>query len=206
MSFATKDGKLWRDAQTSTIVSFDAYSTARAIADAVQSKRLAGDSIEGASHREVTLTWDCPTSYEACKGRPDWIEGGYIYDLKVSRHADGSALGIRAFADGWMHQLAHYRSGAQACGLDVRGGRLVVVAPKAPHFVFTLEVKTDALDLLEHENIATLQAMRECRLAGVWEGTANEWIKVEPPASANMYLLDEMVFEESPEEVTSDQA
>lgn len=204
MKFSTKDGKAWRDAQTATIVEYGAYSTALDIAEAVRNKKLAGESIERASHKETTLLWTCPISGEACKGRPDWIQGHYIYDLKVSRHADRPGLALRAFQEGWMHQNAHYRTGAQACGLDVRGGRLVIVAPKPPHVVYTFEVKTDALDLIEHENIATLQAMRECRLADEWPGTPDAWTKIEPPASA-VVAFGEMSFdpfeEESEEEV-----
>lgn len=194
MKFSTKEGKAWRDGQTATIVEYDTYMTALDIASAVQSKEIAWQSIERASHKEATLLWNCPVTREACKGRPDWMQGHYVYDLKCSRHADSPGLAVRAYMEGWMHQLAHYRTGAQACGLDIRGGRLVVVAPKPPHVVYTLEVKADALDLLEHENIATLKAMRECRLAGEWPGTPDAWTKVEPPASA-VVAFGEMTFD-----------
>lgn len=199
MTFASKEGKAWRAEQTAEIVTFDAYMTGQRVAAAVMHKAPAQESLAAASHREVTLTWDCPISGEACKGRPDWIQGRHIYDLKVSRYADGSALGLRAYYSGWMHQLAHYRTGAQATGLDVRGGRLVVVAPAPPHMVYTLEVKVDSLDLLEIENIATLKAMRDCRLANDWPGTPDTWTKVEPPADA-MVAFGEMTLGEVEEE------
>jgi exodeoxyribonuclease VIII len=196
MSFASKDGKAWRDAQTATIVSHEDYQTALAIADAVRSKSLAKKSLDAADYRESSLLWTCPVSGEHCKGRPDWIEGRYIYDLKVSRHADGGmgALSFRAYAEGWEHQLAHYRTGAMTLGLDVKGGRLVVVTPKAPHIVYTLEVKIDALDLLELENIATLKEMRACRLADEWLGSEERWVPVEPPPSATV-AFGEMRFD-----------
>lgn len=194
MTFASKDGKAWRDAQTATIVSHEDYQTALAIADAVRSKPLARKSLDAADYRESSLLWTCPVSGEQCKGRPDWVEGRYIYDLKVSRHAEGGALTLRAYIEGWMHQLAHYRTGAMALGLDVKGGRLVVVTPKAPHIVYTLEVKIDALDLLELENIETLRAMRTCRLSDDWPGSPDVWTKVEPPPSATV-AFGEMRFD-----------
>lgn len=194
MSFASKEGKAWRAAQTATIVPHDAYVTALDIADAVRSKPLARKSIDGSEYRESSILWTCPVSHELCKGRPDWIEGRYIYDLKVSRHADSGALSVRAYTEGWMHQLAHYRTGAMAIGLNVLGGRLVVVAPKAPHVVWTLEVKADALDLLELENIATLREMRSCRLSDDWPGSPDVWSKIEPPASATV-AFGEMRFD-----------
>ena len=186
MNFSTKDGKAWRDAQTAQIVAHDAYTTAQDIVAALHAKAPVGEVLAKSSHREVALIWECSGSGEACKGRPDWISGRYLYDLKVSRHADGSALGYRAYVQGWMHQAAHYLVGAQTLGLDLRGARLVVVAPKPPHFVHALEVKTDALDLLALENVATLQAMRECRLANDWPGVPDTWTKIEPPAAADV--------------------
>lgn len=203
MSFSTRDGKEWRDRQRAQIVPFEAYMTAQNIARAVVEKRIAGESIEKSEAREVTLLWDCPGSREACKGRPDWITGHWVYDLKVSRHADGGPLGLRAYFSGWMHQLAHYRTGAQAVGMDVRGGRLVVVAPKPPHMVYALEVKTDCLDLLELENLATLKAMRECRLADSWPGTPDTWTKVEAPADATA-VYGETVWGPAEEEETEE--
>lgn len=184
MTFSTREGKAWRDAQKAEIVPFDAYTTGGNIVHAVLGKKPARESIEAASHVEASLLWNCPLSSEECKGRPDWIEDRYIYDLKVSRYADGHALGLRAFYAGWMHQLSHYRTGAQSLDMDIRGGRLVIVAPAPPHVVYTLEVKMDALDLLEIENISTLKALRECRLENSWPGTPDSWTKIEPPAAA----------------------
>lgn len=186
MTFSTKEGKAWRDAQTAEIVAHDAWTTMQGVVAAVLAKKPALDALESASHREVTLLWECSGSGEACKGRPDWISGRYVYDLKVSRHADGPALGFRAYVQGWMHQAAHYLVGAQTLGLDLRGARLVVVAPSPPHVVYTLEIKPDALDLLALENVATLQAMRECRIANEWPGSPDTWTKIEPPADANV--------------------
>lgn len=202
MTFASKEGKAWRDAQTAEIVPFEAFQIGQDITQAIFKKIPARDSITGASYTEASITWECSLSGEKCKGRPDWIEGRYIYDLKVSRYADGRAVGLSAFYAGWFHQLAHYRTGAQAVGLDVRGGRLVVVAPEPPHVVYTLEVKADALDLLEIENIATLKAMRECREANDWPGTPDDWTKIEPPPDATAAFGETVLGEIKEDEAT----
>lgn len=187
MSFATKEGKAWRDAPEragQTIISFDAGVTVEAIVDALQAKSAVAASLNRASAREQSLLWKCGTTGELCKGRPDWIEGKYIYDLKVSRYASSGYLAHRAFTDGWMHQSAHYRTGADQLGVGIFGGRLVVVDPLPPHFVYTLEVKADSLDILEAENRETLKAMRACRESGAWPGTPEQWTKLEIPAAA----------------------
>ncbi len=185
MTFASNVGKAWRDDHLGMeILSADEALLVGASVAALNRKAIVASSLEAASHVETSLVWRCPITGELCKARPDWIEGRYIGSLKSSRHAEGKSLAYRAYVEGWMHQLAHERTGAQACGLDVRGGRLAVVTPKAPHYVFPLEVKTDTLDLLEIENIATLKAMRECRETGVWADTPDSWEKVEAPASS----------------------
>lgn len=183
MSFATKEGKAWRDEhEGQSILSSTESATLMAMSDALFAKTLANVAITSAVARENSIFWTDADTGEACKGRLDLRDEGYIYDLKVSRYA-GSDLAYRAFVEGWMHQLAHYRSGCAANGLDL-GARLIVVHPVAPHFVYTLEVKPDALDLLAIENSQTLYALGQCRKANHWPGTPDEWTRIEPPPSA----------------------
>lgn len=204
MSFATREGKAWRDDPARAgkiLLSYDVGCQVEAIVDALLAKSEVKKSLDESTSRESSMLWECSITGERCKARPDWTSGRYIYDLKVSRHASNGYLALRAFTEGWMHQLAHYRTGAAELGLNIRGGRLVVVEPAAPHFVYTLEVKIDSLDLLELENIETLKAMRECRVADKWPGTPPGWIKIEPPASANLDVLESSLLgDNEPEE------
>jgi exodeoxyribonuclease VIII len=197
MSFASKEGKAWRDDPVRagrTLLSADVGAKVEAIVDALLNKQGVAASLDNATAREGTLLWDCSVTGEACKARPDWMAGKYIYDLKVSRHAGSGYLALRTFSEGWQHQLAHYRTGAIELGLPIIGGRLVVVDPAPPHFVYTLEVKQDALDLLEIENIQTLKMLRECRVSNKWPSTPDQWVKVEPPATANMDAMNDVAL------------
>lgn len=183
MNFATKEGKAWRDDHASfEILTHEVSWQVSDIVEAIQLKEPVRKSLAFATHKESSIQWI--QENENCKGRPDWIDASHIYDLKISRHAEGKSLAFRAYTDGWMHQLAHNRTGARESGLPVIGGRLVVVSPKAPHYVHLLEVKPDALDLLELENNGTLRAMGECRKRGVWPGTLDAWELIEPPPSS----------------------
>jgi hypothetical protein len=207
LSFASREGKAWRDDPARagrTLLSHGAGETVKAILEALQCKREVKAALDKSTSRETSLVWDCSVTGERCKARPDWTQGHFIYDLKVSRHASGEWLARRAFDEGWMHQLAHYRTGAIELGLDIKGGRLVVVEPTPPHFVFTLQVKTDALDLLEIENIETVKKLRDCRVSGVWPGPP-EWTKIEPPASANMDEFNDVLLSESDEAAELDE-
>jgi hypothetical protein len=203
MNFSTKEGKAWRDDPERagrTLLSYEVGQAVQTIVEALHDKAAVHESLEAAENREASLLWNCSTTGEACKARPDWMQDVHIYDLKVSRHAAGGYLALRAFSEGWMHQLAHYRTGAVELGLPIIGGRLVVVDPAPPHFVHLLEVKVDALDLLEIENIATLKEMRRCRVANDWPSTPDEWRKVEPPASANMDAMNDVALVDETEE------
>lgn len=204
MRFSTKEGKAWRDDPERAgklILTHDEILLVEEIAHAVMTKETAWESIHGATAKEPTIVWRCASSGELCKGRPDWIEGRFVYDLKVTSYATNvGKIAMQAYYEGWMHQLAHYRTGLMQLGNDIRNGRLVVVSSKPPHFVFTLEVKPDALDLLEIENIATLKEMRICREADSWPGTPEDWVKIEPPANA-MAVFGDMAFDvQFPEE------
>lgn len=189
IDYRTKDGKAWRDEHAGEeVLTGDDWSRCADVVDAVLAHPAAGRSLGATVLREATLTW------QDCKARPDWIADGRIVEFKVTRHANaGEWMAHRAFADGWMHQLAWYREGARACGMDVQGGRLVLVSPTAPHFVHALEVKSDALDLIALENKRTLEAMRECEARGVWPGTPEAWRLVEPPAGAQLVDVGEEV-------------
>lgn len=199
MTFATKDGKAWRDAQRGkTILPADLARNVSAIVNALEHKELVSRVVrrDQPVRYETSLFWRDLLTGEPCKGRPDIIWGGYLYDLKVSRHA-GPHLSWRAFTEGWMHQLAHYREGAARLGLGTLGGRLIVVSSAAPFYVWTLEVKPDALDLLAIENSQTVKALSECRQSGVWPDSPDEWTPIEPPSSALIgNVLDTLVEEE----------
>lgn len=203
MTFASKDGKAWRDDPERAgriILSHDVAGTVDAIVASLLRKPEVAKSLDKATHREVSVVWTCSQTGELCKSRPDWMDPKHIFDLKVSRHASqGDSLAQRAYFEGWMHQGAHYRTGAVEAGIGLVGSRLVVVEPVAPHFVYTLEVKPDALDLLEIENLDMLKQLRECRRSGNWPGPPDSWVKCEPPASAGMGAMNEVVFGENAE-------
>lgn len=194
MTFSSRAGKGWRDDPEragKTILSHEAAAQVDAIVDSLLSKSAVAKSLDASTHREVSIVWSCSSTREPCKARPDWMDARFIYDLKVSRHAaQWDRLGWRAYIEGWMHQGAHYRTGAVEAGLGALGSRLVVVDPTPPHFVYTLGVETQALDVLEWENIETLRKLRECRLSGSYPGTPEEWKKIKLPESVLSQMGD----------------
>lgn len=183
MSFATKEGKAWRASQGGkTILTHAEAETVRGVWSAFHRKAIAKAAFEAAVARECPLFW--MQDGVECKARPDWFTADAVYDLKVTRHAEERALQWRAYGEGWMHQLAYYRTGLRANGFDVRLGRLVAIHPKPPHPVYCVEVKENVLDLLALENERTLARIDECARTGVWPGTPDSWEQIELPPSA----------------------
>lgn len=187
MEFRSKENKAWRDEHVAAgrvVLKSDRAAVVNAICAAIREKRTAAEAIDGCALRETSILWTCPTTGETCKGRPDAIDGAYLYDLKVCRYAEAPTLDYRAYVDGWMHQAAYYLTGLAEIGMTLRGARLIVVGPKAPHYVRCLEIKPGALDMCALDNEAALSALKSCRESGVWPGTPDEWVYVEPPAFA----------------------
>lgn len=201
MTFASKEGKAWRDDPAhagKAIVSAEVAREIEAVYAAFCSKELALDALAGAVGIETSILWTCPETGERLKGRPDWYDGRYVYDLKVSRHA-GPGVAFRAYVEGWMHQAAYYRGGLRECGVRVQGARLVVIGPKPPQSlkVYCVEIKDATLDMIGFENVETVKSLQKCRVAGAWASTPDAWTKVEAPASALAELVHMQDWEES---------
>ena len=185
MEYRSAENKKWRDdhlAAGRIILNPDDFARVRAVTEAFHDHPAAGVSIEAATI-EASMLWTCPTTGERCKGRPDWWDDEFVYDLKVSRHA-GPGLPYQAYTQGWMHQLAHNRTGLRALGYRIRTGRIVAINPAAPHYVWCVECRESDLDVLALESEGTLRAMRACREADKWPGTPGEWTRIEMPQYA----------------------
>lgn len=195
MSFATKEGKAWRAAQAGrTILTHAEAETVQSVALAFRAKHTANEARNRALGCESSVFWNDENGVQ-CKARPDWYDDDAVYDLKVTRYATAYAAGFRAWAEGWMHQLAWYRAGLNANGVPCRRGRLVLVHPKAPHAVYLIEPKVDVLDLIALENAATVAALQGHAESGIWPGTPDDWTLTDlPPAalSASLAVLDDV--------------
>lgn len=206
MKFSTKEGIAWRDDPCRAgmeILSDDDWNQIGAIVNAFHSKEIAAESLRSATGREVTAIWQDPDTGLWLKARPDYYRPGVLTDLKITRHASAQALAFKAYAEGWMHQLAHHRAGLIECGVPVKTGRLVAINPEPPQAfrVFCVEVKESALDLLHMENEKTIAAMAECERSGSWPGSPDSWdlIDLPPAALAAMLTVDWGSEEMTPE-------
>lgn len=208
MTFASKEGKQWRDDKLNAgflldnILSGAEAGDVGLIAEAFFGKRAAFASLQH-GNVEHSVFWEGPHGLPL-KARPDWFDSKAVYELKVSIEATKSlhTLRYKAFANGWLQQLAHNRAGLNANGLNIKVGRLVVIAPKPPQGlrVWLLEVAENDMDILALENENTERDMVVCHRSGVWPGTPDDWQKCPLPADHMMADLEDL---EAAEEVSN---
>ena len=203
MTFASKEGKAWRDAALAEgrrILTAEQHGLVASIRAAATAKAALAASIASAAGVEVSVLWADPDCGEPCKARPDWYDSEAVYDLKITRDA-GPRLAFAAYRNGWWHQSAHYRAGLRANGVQCRTGRIAAINPAAPHYIWLVEAREGDLDILALENANTLRQMRECREAGVWPDTPDQWDRIELP----QYALQEVVATADALEVDGEQ-
>jgi hypothetical protein len=190
MSFATKEGKAWKASVPDgiAILSHDESTQVAQIVAAARGNPRVRGALDAATAKEASLFWNDPDTGLPLKARPDWfIQGDYVYDLKVTRHAGNpGALAFRAYVEGWFHQLSHYEAGLIECGVKVKGARIVAIHPEPPQDarVYTLEIKEDALSLMHLDNERTIKRIAECHERDCWPGSPEEWTKIDVPALA----------------------
>lgn len=206
MEFRSKEAKAQRDewlASGKTILTADDYQQVEQIAAAFNEKPLARRSIAKASAIETSVYWTCAESGLPRKCRPDWwVDGEATYDLKISVDAekDLATLAYKAHVNGWANQAAGCKAGLEANGVNVKVGRIVVIAPRPPQRfrVWLLEIRENDMLFLEMDNANTCRQMAVCHRSGVWPSTPDEWTTIELPASAAFTEADLEGAEEIP--------
>lgn len=176
MSFATKDGKAWRDANTGPREIIDAAQLVAARAQAAALRRLPEVSAllsDGVG--ESSAFWIDDATGELCKCRPDWTspagDGVILVDGKTCQDAspDGFSRAIWNF-DYWL-QAAWYSDGYErATGKRVHGFVFAVVESSWPHAAAAYMLDDAAIDRARAENRRLLDLYAECRRTGVWPG------------------------------------
>ncbi len=147
-----RTGKAWAEMRAACpaadILTNPEWEEAERIAEAVRSDPVAREFLDGARF-EVPLAWSdgdmkCSTS------GVDIIQPGRIGDLKTTNTTAVEAWKRQAFNFSYHCQMAWYRRGCVANGIDVsRGMFLLGVDVKPPHEVVVLEMSEELIDLAE---------------------------------------------------------
>ncbi|GAA4400483.1 PD-(D/E)XK nuclease-like domain-containing protein [Quisquiliibacterium transsilvanicum] len=192
LSFSTKDGKAWRDAQSLEIIDGDQLASARAQAAALRAlpdlEPLLADG-----YGEASAFWIDEATGELCKCRPDWVspagDGVILVDGKTCQDASPDGFGRAIWNMDYWLQAAWYSDGFEAAtGLRVHGFVFGAVESTWPHAAAAYMLSDDVLDAARRENRRLLNLYAECKRTGVWPGYAPGISLIQLPAWAQRQL------------------
>jgi hypothetical protein len=157
-----KDPKRWKqfklDNADKEIVSADELSNAQLIAESCHRAGEARDILRKPGQSEVVLVWTDEVTGLLCKCRIDWLTDDEIVDFKTADDAEPEQFirrrlvgyvkrdGVWQQRDsyGYCRQLAHYRRGAEAHGLN-RGASIIAVETSDPYPVVVIDLQPSML-------------------------------------------------------------
>jgi hypothetical protein len=154
--------------RSKTILRRDEYDFCLEIRDAVRAHPVARHLLE-VGEAEKTITWTDEATALPCKGRIDWLNGIGLCDLKTTADLDPMRFGATAGRLGYHCQLAFYRQGLKANGVEAPV-KILAVEKTPPHDVAVFTLDDDTLYAGEQEVAVLLRRVADCREAGRWPG------------------------------------
>ena len=182
MSFATKEGKAWREAASGIIVTAEQWDAAKGMASAV----LAHPNLPAFTDTELSIVDTRLAPAESLlKGRLDAVAGGDIYDLKSCEDARPEAFARTIHAYSYHVQAALYLDLYNAhvnCEQDAaRGFYFVAVESAAPHGCRMYRLSDDAVEQGRAEYRRLLRLHDECVRQDLWPAYTDECVELSLP-------------------------
>jgi hypothetical protein len=169
---ARRAGNDWEAFQAAnadrTILRLEEYQWCLEIRDAVRAHPVAKHLLE-VGEAEKTIVWTDEASGLKCKGRLDFLNGIGLVDLKTTADLDPIRFGGQAARLGYHCQLAFYRRGLRANGIDVPV-KILACEKDPPHDVAVLALDDDTLFAADEEVSLLLKRVVECRKSKQWPG------------------------------------
>lgn len=151
------------------------------ISRAVLADPVARARLDGARF-EVPLAWEEDGIRFSTSG-VDILGNGALGDLKTATTTNPEALQRQAFKMFYHCQLAFYRRGARANGIDASKGLfLLCVETKGPFEVVDLELSEGLIDLADRTVSLWIEKLRIYRDANQWPGYAQSPVVWDVPA------------------------
>ena len=172
MSFTTKDGKAWRDAQTLEIVDLLDMEAALKQAAAVRALPEVGELLKD-GRGEVSAFWTDDETGTLCKCRPDWVvpagDGVILVDGKTATDASPEGFGRAIWNLGYHIQAAWYCDGyAKASGKPVHGFVFAAVESAWPHAAAAYMLGENVLEAARGINRRLVRQHAGCVKSGKW--------------------------------------
>lgn len=196
----TRRGKAWEAFEAENdgadILTAPEWSKAERIAEAVMLDPVAQARLAGARF-EVPVRWEEPGGIICSTSGIDIVCAQAICDLKATFTTQLDAWQRHAFRMLYPQQMAWYRRGARANGLDTSHGLFILgVETKAPYEVVELELTEPMIEFADRTIDLWLGMLRTYRSSREWPGRAQLPVPFELPS----WVADEDDDEESGDE------
>lgn len=174
MSFATKDGKAWRETVPDgvEIISSDAAAQAQMQRAAIWRVPVLAKLL---SHgfAESSCFWIDESTGLRCRARPDWIhptgaKSCVVLDLKSIADLTRESVQRAIASYGYHRQQAHYRNGVTACGLHVEEFVFGFVSSSYPYLAAALVIDDESAGQGQEEVAELLAKFKGCRDLNFW--------------------------------------
>ncbi len=171
----TRQGNAWKEFEAANsdaeILTAKEWAEGERIAAAVFRDPIARQCIGGA-RLEVPLAWE-ESGLKFSTSGIDIVPPGRIGDLKTTNTTELRALKAHCFSMSYHGQLAFYRRGCLANGIDVSQGMfLLCVETKPPFEVVCLELSEDLIDLGDRTVSLLVEKLRVYTECQQWPGRA----------------------------------
>jgi len=168
MSFASKDGKAWREEHLDLpIISQGESDSLQRTAGALLKHPLASTLFTNGKS-EVSLFGDHWTGI-GIKGRADWIGGGRIVDIKTTMDASSKGFSKSISSFGYHRQAWLYLELAKQNGLKAEDFVFVAIEKGPVPLINVRRLAPQAIELGGVEVNSMLQDLAECQKSGIWK-------------------------------------
>lgn len=183
ISFATIDGKAWKQANsTKEIISFSDYDMIRQIQRKFNSDPKLRQLFSGGVV-EQSYFWKDPATGVLCKCRPDYFDGTRVIDIKTAESASPKAFQHSISKYGYHHQSAWYLDGlSKLTGKNLTDFVHVVIEKEAPYSVAIYVLDDASLDRARDDLSEGLAMIKACQESDTWPGYPSEVQTMNLPA------------------------
>lgn len=178
MSFSTKEGKAWREAQRGAeIITFDENEMVKAIVANVWAHKDVSTILKAPGKAQPSLFAIDDETGLPLKARLDWLSDfNAILDIKSTVTADPAAHGFpREIAKYRYHiQAAFYLDMCARLGVPKEGFVFIAVEKKPPYPVTAIQLDAMSINKGREEYRRLLLKYKECQDAKSWPAYSNK--------------------------------
>lgn len=174
MSFATKDGKAWRENIPEGVEIISCEDSAKAAAQREAIWRVPSlAKLLSHGYAESSCFWIDEATGLRCRARPDWIhptgaKSCIVVDLKSIHDLTAESVQRAIATYGYHRQQAHYRNGVTACGLLVEEFVFGFVSASYPYLAAAFVMDDESASQGQEEVAELLAKFKGCRDIDFW--------------------------------------